>query len=67
MRLKPPVGQCDYTSTPIRDFHDTSCSAEALLVTLNQRPSRCLRTTKVKCGVAAGSPMLCDGRISRRR
>ena len=32
IRLKPHVGQCDYTFNPIKDSHNTSCSAEALLV-----------------------------------
>ncbi len=32
IRLKPHIGQCDYTFNPIKDFHSTSCSAEALLV-----------------------------------
>ncbi len=32
IRLKPHVGQCDYTFNPIKDIHNTSCSAEALLV-----------------------------------
>lgn len=32
IRLKPHVGQCEYTFNPIKDSHNTSCSAEALLV-----------------------------------
>ncbi len=32
IRLKPHVRQCEYTFDPIKDSHNTSCSAEALLV-----------------------------------
>jgi hypothetical protein len=31
IRLKPHIGQCDYTFNPVKDVHNTSCSAEALL------------------------------------
>jgi hypothetical protein len=32
IRLKPHVGQCDYTFNPVKDVHNTACSAEALVV-----------------------------------